>query len=138
MAKQTLKCPYTGEEQVPVYDDDTRSAGWYLSGGANISVPFISKADAQRYPVCLHTGTVLSPVRKGAVYYLPGAYDTTARYPSKEECLYHGSFRNGKTQRRKPARVQSVEVREPRPDPFADRRRVSTDAIDQRLEEVLA
>ncbi len=141
MAKQTLKCPYTGAEQVPVYDDDTRSVGWYLSGGANISLPFIRKEEAEQYPVCKHTGSKLSPLRKGALYYLPGAYDTTTRYPSVEHCLYYGSFRNGKTNRKKPVEIQETRERELTPDPFADRRNVKThiqDAVSDKLEQLLA
>jgi len=141
MAKQTLKCPYTGAEQVAVYDDDTRSAGWYLSGGTNISLPFIRKEDAEQYPVCLHTGSKLSPVRKGALYYLPGAYDTNTRYKSAEHCLYYGSLRGGKTNRKKPAELQAVRERELTPDPFADRRNVKThiqDAVSDKLEQLLA
>jgi hypothetical protein len=111
-----LSCPYTGRDMVPVYDDDTRNSGWYLSGGLDMGVPFLSKEElyvantsrlgrkniAQSLK-CAYFGTLLKAVEdRGLWYAVPQdlqnteLFSTTTRHSSKERLLWLCSHRSGK------------------------------------------
>jgi len=111
-----LSCPYTGRDMVPEYDDDTRTPGWYLSGGLDMAIPFMSKEElyvantsrlgkkniAQSLK-CAYTGAPLKAVEERGLWYAvpqdlknTELFSVSRRHSSKERMLWLCSHRNGK------------------------------------------
>jgi hypothetical protein len=109
-------CPYTGQAMLPVFDDDTRSPGWYLTGGLDMAVPFFTKEDlylantarlgkkniAQSLK-CAYTGAALKAVENRGLWYAVPVdlqntelFSVSARRPGKDRLLWLAAHRNGK------------------------------------------
>ena len=112
--KPNLVCPYTGSLMVVAHCDDLRAPGFYLTGGFDPSVPFLSELDAHaalrtrkgkpeavKQLACPYTGKALKVlVRRGRSadlwYICGGAFSPTTKYDFEEDLLYAASFRGGR------------------------------------------
>jgi len=115
ITEPAMVCPYTGQTLVAVYDDDTKHSGWYLVGGLDMSIPFMTKEElyvantsrmgrkniAQSLK-CAYFGTPLKAVEnRGLWYAVPvdlvntSMFTTSERHASKDKLLWLLSHRNG-------------------------------------------
>jgi len=128
---RTLKCPYTGVVQEVVLDETLgRLNGFYLSAGLDLTIPFLSEAEALAACggelKCKYTGDPLTLRRDKGLWYLDGAYSPRKRWYLASLARYHGSMRNGRSfEKKPPAPVQAKALEAPPPHPFADQRKYS-------------
>jgi len=127
---RTLKCPYTGVVQEVILDDTLgRLNGFYLSAGLDLTIPFLSEAEALAAAgpdmKCKYTGDPLTLRRDKGLWYLDGAYSPRKRWYRAELARYHGSMRNGRTFEKRPVSVSARDSEAPPPNPFADQRKYS-------------
>lgn len=107
-----LICPYTGNLMEVAHRDDLRSPGFYLKGGFDPELPFLTeedaikalrmrkgKADAVTRLVCPYTGKALKVVHRNGVglWQIVGEFfSPNFPYQFEEDILYNASFRGGK------------------------------------------
>ena len=110
METPKLTCPYTGREMTPEYDEDTRTSGWFLSGGLDMSIPFLTKEDLYMANLarrgkpniaqslkCAYTGNPLTAVQRDGLWYAEGdKFCPLARQSSKPHMIWQAAHRNGK------------------------------------------
>lgn len=139
-----LECPYTGAEQAVEYDDNLgQRNGFYLAGGANMALPFLTKESAlEACPdlVCKYTGVGLKLRENPAtgLWHLQGAFNNDTRFTNLETAVYMASLRLGSSDLPFPVKVK-VEVKEkeaPAPNPFEDKKGLHD--VDEVVKDVLA
>ena len=110
METPNLTCPYTGRAMTPEYDEDTRTSGWFLAGGLDMSVPFLTKEDLYMANLarrgksniaqslkCAYLGTPLVAVQRDGLWYAEGdMFCPSTRQGSRPLMLWLCSHRNGK------------------------------------------
>ena len=128
MDKANLTCPYTGNEMVVAECDDLRDPGFYLKGGFDPELPFLSeeaaikalrrrkgKDDAVTRLVCPYTGKPLQVIHRNGpnLWQVAGEFfSPSKRYQYKEDLLYDVSIRGGRKPKfERPERTR-VEVKE--------------------------
>lgn len=132
-----MNCAYTGATMTLEFDEDVRHSGWWLRGGFDPSVGFLTREEAVaafcrrprgrkvKTPRCAYTGAEVSLVCRDGLWFAEGdVFNPRDRVPRKQDLLSMASRRAGKAPTVPPAaRVQAVVEREQVSDPTEGRGR---------------
>ena len=156
MAKRTNNrrwtCLYTGAPQEIVFNDGPGDHGWYLEGGFDPALPFLSEEDAVAAfrrrggrdnavaePSCPYTGTKVVFVHERGLWWPRGAFflPRLRRY-HREQLVYEAEHREGVPAGRPPKLSVATGTGEPTQE-FSDPTEGlgDTEVDRDRLEEVL-
>ena len=127
MPTPKLNCPYNGTEMTLVFSDNIPHTGWYMTGGFDPSVPFLSreageaafkrrdgKADGISVPTCAYTGKPVAFMQKGRLWYAIGEFFRPCALVSDKEMLEYNLRRRAGKAAGKPPKAVKVVVGEER------------------------